>query len=930
MKRIFSIIGVGILSTLFIFCPLSPRKASAIGCKDVNLVFARGSSQNSPASRDPIYNIIGWHVEGGKIIYDRGNDFTGLEKESATYFTGIGNRVLAEYPTLSMQFVSLHDFAGKYNDYGYLAVPAFGTADTAFLSRNAVDARFGYNSIVGESTYGDYRQSVQNGAQELAGYLADEMTRCPSQYTVLGGYSQGAQVVGDAMALMHTRGQDTLLSRLGHVDLFGDPKFNGFQLDTNRLNIFQQHSIYPWVRGTASLNEVGALGPRQPYVPDILTAQTSSWCDFNDVVCGGFAGLSATDPKAHQHVYSDSGGWIEKASNETYIAMKQRLSLLAGLPDKSANSPLAYWPGIEKPSKLDAMFVMDQTGDENLSLSPDSDYLSNNFGYLANHIAPDGTTSDYYSSIHAGVETFTEYQVGDSIISHPTNPVSLTEDVFGANSYFESGWAQAHFLGNYYGGVDLQDSPFSAINAALDQSWRSDARKVIVVFSNSWGKDIESGTNLTMKQITDKARAKKVEILPVFTSRTFRADETKVQNVPAANAFYAAMAKQSGGHATEVTDRLSRTLVYDVIMGHVFAPTIDISTTNPIGKKTTTATTKPAKPVVKKGSKVVLSAGKSNSPKSVIKHYAWDVNGDGTTDYSSDTPYVEPTFDTTGTTTVCVTATDAMNVSSTGCQDVTVTDDDSQVTDAAPLVLPAPSFVTTRSGSDAVITWPSVSGSIIIKDADGAVIAIADGQSGTFTLHGVPTDAFTLSAQLVNGNDASVPVILHIDALVVPTTIIETTGTGTGAGGAGNNSGGTSPVVPPATDTPTEAVLGATSDSGNVLTHDESDAASVEPLAVTTDTAVLMPNSADMILGSASKATQSNADQDQTIGQGTKKVLVAATNDLSEVVQDFLAWLILVVLLLILLRQLTKKRDQNTYKYDQQKRFAPRKLVLQT
>ncbi len=125
------------------------------------------------------------------------------------------------------------------------------------------------------------------------------MVRCPSQYTVLGGYSQGAHVVGDAMALMHTRNQDNLLSRLGHIDLFGDPKFNGFKLDTNRLNPLQKHTAYPWVRGSANVNEVGSLGPREPYVPDILTARTTSWCDFNDIVCGGYAGFRVGDTKAH-------------------------------------------------------------------------------------------------------------------------------------------------------------------------------------------------------------------------------------------------------------------------------------------------------------------------------------------------------------------------------------------------------------------------------------------------------------------------------------------------------------------------------------------------------------------------------------------------------------------------------------------------------
>lgn len=918
MKKYISILmGVALVATLFISLLNSKMSASAEGCKDINVLFARGSSQNPDDGRK-VDSLVDWNNDANRVVFtDPLYQKNGKEKESASYFEGIGNRILAEYPTLSMQFVSLHDFANKYNDYGYIAVPAFGSAASAFVSRNAIDARFGYSSIIGESTYGDYRQSVKDGADELAGYLADEMTRCPSQYTVLGGYSQGAQVVGDAMALMHTRGQDTLLSRLGHVDLFGDPKFDGFKLDTNRLNIFQQHSIYPWVRGSASMNEVGSLGPREPYVPDILTARATSWCDFNDVVCGGFAGLSATDLKAHEHVYSDSGGWIEKASNETYIAMKQRLSLLAGLPDKSANSPLAYWPGIETPSKLDVMFVMDQTGDESLALSPDPDYLTNNFRYLSNPTAPDGTKSDYYSSIYAGVETYTEFQEGDSIISHAATPVALSDDIFSQNGYFDSSWASAHFLGNYYGGVDTQDSPFSAINSALDQNWRGDARKVIVLFSNTWGRDTEPGTNLTMKQVTAKARSKKVEILPVFTSKTFRSNEATVQNVTAANAFYAAMAKQSSGHATEVMDGLSRTLVYDVVMGHVFAPSVEITATNPTAKKTTTTATKDAKPVVKKGAKIVLSASKSNSPKSVIKHYAWDVNGDGATDYSSDNPYIEPTFDTTGDKTICVTATDDMGASTTGCQDLVVSDSDSGVTDSPPVVLTAPTFVTARSGSDLVINWPPVGGNIILTDADGAIIAIADGESGKFTLHDVPSDSFNIGAQLVNNNDASDVVSLSIAALTAAPA--STTVGAVEAPGGGNPGNGA---------TTYQEVLGASTGSREYLETASSVTDPSRQLKVASETSAAIRSNNTVAENSKYKGT---TDRKTGVGPAAKEIFMSASTDFGEVVQDFLAWLILVVLLLVLLRQLTKKRDQNTYKHNQQKRYSsPRHLVLQS
>ncbi len=149
MKRfLYLFIGVALIATLLIANFSNFTAASSSGCKDVNVIFARGSSQN-PDDNRKVDSLVDWNIDNGAIKFTDPLFLpNGKEKESAKYFEGIGNRVLKEYPTLSMQFVSLHDFAGKYNDYGYRAVPAFGSLDTLFVSRNAIDARFGYSSIV--------------------------------------------------------------------------------------------------------------------------------------------------------------------------------------------------------------------------------------------------------------------------------------------------------------------------------------------------------------------------------------------------------------------------------------------------------------------------------------------------------------------------------------------------------------------------------------------------------------------------------------------------------------------------------------------------------------------------------------------------------------------------------------------------------------
>lgn len=840
-QRIHKSIRVALGATFLFATMLMVGPLRAATCKDVNIIFMRGSSQNYVPHNGEDVNFPNYTInpdnklEFNDYRYDKTNDkepaFVTFEKESLKYFKSLGDRIRLEYPTLSYQFVSVHDFAGKYNTNGYRAVPAFGSAPL-YVSRNALDARLGESALINESAYGDYRQSVADGAEELAGYLQDEMNRCPSQLPIVGGFSQGAHVVGEAVKLLHDRGQDKLLSRLGHVDMYGDPKFNGYEQTTNRLNPLKKHVTMPWARGSANRILAGSLGPRKPYVPDILFNKTTSWCDALDVVCGGMGALNVFAATTHGEIYSKDTGYIEQSANEIYVDVKKRLSLLAGVADKSANSPLAYWNVIKKPKKLDIVFVMDRTGDENISLQPDPDYIIRNLNYLAKDAG--------YSSFHVGVVTYTEFSryngQKDIIESVVRTPVTLTPDIFGTYSYFTTEWGKAHFQNPPSGGDDLQDSPHSALNTALDMNFNADARKVIVLFSNTYGKDSEDTTNLTTKQITTKAKKKGVEILPVFTSKTYRAHPDNVQKVPAANAYWHALSKATSGHYTEITDGITERLLYDVIMGHVYAPDVEISlgkTYNapkaPTATKKTSApsTIKNTKPAVKAKKKTVLTAAKTTSAKSKIKTYAWDLNGDGVPDVTSTTPEIEHVFEDPYNGTISVDVTDEEGNTSTGHQDIEVTEDDNAVTHEEPEDLPAPNITAVRSGNTVVLTWPPTTGEMVVSGAEGEIIAVTSASNGTITLLNAPPEAFSVYVQVVDGNDSSIEVEVTIPAMEVPETpkedpvqeaetVVPETGpnTGSGNGSGGANTGaytGTDPI--PASsmlqNSTSPAVLGA-------------------------------------------------------------------------------------------------------------------------
>ncbi len=466
-------------------------------------------------------------------------------------------------------------------------------------------------------------------------------------------------------------------------------------------------------------------------------------------------------------------------------------------------------------------------------------------------------------------------------------------------------------MGNYFGGIDLQDTPYSAINAALNENWRSDARKVIVIFSNTWGYDTEPGSGITLKEITAKARAKHVEILPIFTSRTFRSDAAYVNYIPQANAYYTALAKGAKGHMTEVSGSIDERLVYDVIKGHIYSPDVVISagqpTKNPKTNKTNSDTTTDKKITVKTKKKTVLSAAKSSSPKSTIVQYAWDMNGDGVTDYQSDQPYVEHQYDDPYDGTVCVTATDGNGNSSTGCQDVAASDDDSDVTDQPGAVLDTPDFSVVRDGFDVKVTWTPVEGTVLIKDSEAGILTSVDGMLGTVVLHDCPDSAFELIAQLVRGADMSDDVVLHVPAV----TGSHESGSGESQGSGGTDvSGGLSG----------EQEGGSGDDAGIVSgvlgASDQSAALLLLPVNQS------VKNGAPANMSTVGE-TKESADELARAGeQGYADKMQLLAGELSGVIEDYLSWLLLVIVLLLVLYAVQRKRDRNAYRHNRQRKYG--------
>lgn len=173
-----------------------------------------------------------------------------------------------------------------------------------------------------------YDKSVTIGANELVTHLNNRVAKCPQESIVLGGYSQGADVVG--WVLQRSDLSQTVRNHVGFVALYGDPKF-----DPGALSQREQWQRPWWVRGddpgfrfTSTTGVVvpnnGAMFPRQPYVSSQFQGRFGSWCAYQDGICTGAASDHPWDLGTHGNAYQDHKnsdgswytGWVSRSVPE--------------------------------------------------------------------------------------------------------------------------------------------------------------------------------------------------------------------------------------------------------------------------------------------------------------------------------------------------------------------------------------------------------------------------------------------------------------------------------------------------------------------------------------------------------------------------------------------------------------------------------------
>jgi len=248
-----------LLAVLHSFFFLSPVHATSDSCYDFITIFARGSGS----------------------AYDS-EEFTALHND-------IADRI--DSKTIDYKVLDLDKNILAKNDLDYDAV-------TVTPGKPGGDINL-EGALIHNENIGHYWQSEKSGVELLFKYLeqSPDIQNCPDTKLILSGYSQGAQVLGDAL---WDKRMEPFKDRIIFNAFFGDPKFMSHFGNTD-----------PWLRGTLWPGSGGALRARDPYLPDDMVNKTGSWCDDGDHICNGDA---TKIPTSTHNQYAEQ--WIPQAAAE--------------------------------------------------------------------------------------------------------------------------------------------------------------------------------------------------------------------------------------------------------------------------------------------------------------------------------------------------------------------------------------------------------------------------------------------------------------------------------------------------------------------------------------------------------------------------------------------------------------------------------------
>ncbi len=529
------------------------------------------------------------------VIYARGSTYQPNGSDFQAFYGSDAHPTAGIVPHVNRNDVAINSYQlGDNGGYGGFRYDAVG--DIATLA----------SSVLPFLPGSAYANSVAQGVGELHAYLADRAAACPGEVYVLGGWSQGAQVVGTALEGLDRSVRD----RIAYTALFGDPK-----LDTGNVRApFGTTSFWsactpatsspPWKRWDDCAIAGGYLEARTPYVPDDMRLRVGSWCEevhplnlpgAGDGVCDGFTGdlIASTFGllgQPHYHAaYLQPGGGMDQA------AVEVAETLQVFLPAHAASFDTSRFALVGGPAGADLAIVFDTTGSM--------------WNAIADAQAQATAVAQQWLTFFPGgrVALVDFKDQGDPYVARVD--LGLTGNI----GDFQNAVNQLTATG----GGDTPEAQLSGVMAALDGlDWKAGATKAEIVITDAPGKDPEPVTGYTRDQVAQHAR----EIDPVAVYGV------NVGTDQSATDFFGPLTAGTAGQVLVVQPGQT--------LGDALFAVLNIVHLKPV------ATLNDAY-IGETGTAIHFSAEGSFDPDGELVSYEWDFDNDGTVDATTTDPFVD-------------------------------------------------------------------------------------------------------------------------------------------------------------------------------------------------------------------------------------------------------------------------------------------------
>lgn len=428
----------------------------------------------------------------------------------------------------------------------------------------------------------DYGESVKQGVYEMIHYMTNRYADCKAAGSkfVFGGYSQGAQVIGQYLRTAPAE----IRSAVAFVALFGDPKLHlpegeGFNPPACRG---EQLSAYRRVIANCDVDN-GSLGARKPYLPADMHAKTGLWCYANDFVCG--SSKSAWDTAGHGN-YGVHGNAVDSA---VYEALQKVRNTLPAEQQQHISTKRSAGDGT---TGLDVMFVIDTTGSMSGKINQAKQFAA--------------ASAARIQALRGRVALVSYRDAGDSYTARIESP--LSSDM--ANFTQKLGTLAAG------GGGDTPEAALHALMTGMNGlEWQNGATKAAILLTDANFHDPDRVDGTTTQQVAKRA----LEIDPVNVYPVVSSNYT---------GFYHELAELTNGQVIIDSGNTQQAL---------FAALTKL-------EQRPVALLKNQQYRAEVGQQMTFDASDSYVEDAEITSYDWDFDGDGAYDLATTTPVAKHTY----------------------------------------------------------------------------------------------------------------------------------------------------------------------------------------------------------------------------------------------------------------------------------------------